>query len=119
MASVERDQGDGSVGRDRADSGSPVEGRPLYVTVNYLFAAFLQTRECGGHQIQRVEKVRPGKAKFFFSITEKEAERLKLKFLSSSCSEFERLRKYTIDLAYGIVGLLLTRVSMGDSLPFI
>lgn len=68
--------------------------------MNYLFAAFLQTKECGGYQIQRVEKVRPGKAKFFFAITEKEADQLKLKFLSSVCSEFERLRKYTIDLSY-------------------
>lgn len=68
--------------------------------MNYLFAAYLQTGEAGGHKIIRHEKVRQGKAKFFFNITEEQAERLKLQFHHSVCSEFERLRKITIDLAY-------------------
>jgi hypothetical protein len=71
-----------------------------YCTVNYLFATYLQTKEGGAFKIQRVEKVRPGKAKFFFDISEEEAERLKFKFHNSSCSEFEEFRKRTIDLAY-------------------
>ncbi len=72
----------------------------LYVTVNYLFASYLQTAEAGNRKILRVEKIRPGKAKFFFDLPEEEAERLKLQFHNSACSEFERHRKYTIDLAY-------------------
>jgi len=72
----------------------------LYCTVNYLFAAYLQTKEAGAHQLVRFEKIHRGKAKFFFSITEDQASALKLKFHQSPCSEFERLRKYTIDLAY-------------------
>ena len=71
-----------------------------YVTVNYLFAAYLQTSEAGSHKIVKVIKVRDGKAKFYFNLTEKEADDLKLKWTSSICSEFERLRKLTIDLAY-------------------
>lgn len=77
-----------------------MDERKLYVTVNYLFAAYLQTGEAGGRKIIKVEKVRPGKAKFFFELPEEEAERLKLQFHNSVCSEFERHRKYTIDLAY-------------------
>ena len=72
----------------------------LYCTVNYLFASYLQTEEGGSHKIIRVEKIRQGKAKFFFDLTEKEADRIKLKFHNSTCSEFERYRKYTIDLSY-------------------
>jgi hypothetical protein len=71
-----------------------------YYTVNYLFATYLQTTEGGGNKIVRVEKVRPGKAKFYFDITPEKAEEIQLKFHASSCSEFERLRKATIDLAY-------------------
>ena len=72
----------------------------MYATVNYLFAAYLQTSEAGGHRIVKVEKIRKGKAKFFFDMSEEEAETFKLKFHNSACSEFERYRKYTIDLAY-------------------
>jgi len=70
------------------------------VTVNYLFAAYLQTKEAGSYRIKRVEKVRAGKAKFFFDLSDKKAEDLKLQWHHSACSEFERVRKYTIDLAY-------------------
>lgn len=68
--------------------------------MNYLFAAYLQTTEAGSYRIQNYVKIREGKAKFFFDISEAQAEKLKLKFHHSVCSEFERLRKYTIDLAY-------------------
>ncbi len=71
-----------------------------YVTVNYLFASYLQTSEAGSHKIQKVEKVRNGKAKFFFDLTEEDANKLKLKWTNSTCAEFERARKLTIDLAY-------------------
>lgn len=71
-----------------------------YVTVNYLFATYLQTSEAGHNKIKKVEKVRNGKAKFFFDLTEEAAADLKLKWTNSVCSEFERLRKLTIDLAY-------------------
>jgi len=71
-----------------------------YVTVNYLFATYLQTSEAGSLKIQKVEKIRDGKAKFYFDITEKNAADLKLKWHNSVCSEFERLRKLTIDLAF-------------------
>lgn len=74
--------------------------RPLFCTVNYLLATFLQTTEGGRHKIVKVEKVRPGKAKFYFDINPKEADELQLKFQYSVCSEFESLRKQTIDLAY-------------------
>ena len=72
----------------------------MYCTVNYLFAAYLQTEPGGRHKIKRVEKVRTGKAKFFFDITEKQAEDIKLKFHNSCCAEFEKVRKTTIELAY-------------------
>lgn len=72
----------------------------MFKTVNYLFATYLQTGEAGAHKIKEVKKLRPGKAEFHFDITEKQAEELQLKFHESSCSEFERLRKQTIDLAY-------------------
>ena len=71
-----------------------------FYTVNYLFATYLQTKEAGGLKIVRVEKMRPGKAKFFFDISPELAEELQLRFHSSVCSEFEGLRKATIDLAY-------------------
>lgn len=71
-----------------------------YVTVNYLFATYLQTKEAGSLPVLRVEKIRDGKAKFFFEITETQAEDLKVKWANSSCSEFERLRRHTIELAY-------------------
>lgn len=71
-----------------------------YVTVNYLFASYLQTGEGGGHRIKRVEVIKPGKAKFFFDLSEEQAAELKLKWVSSSCAEFENLRKSTIDLAF-------------------
>ena len=72
----------------------------MYFTVNYLFAAYLQTEEGGYLKIKRVEKVRPGKAKFYFDITPETAEEIQLRFHNSICSEFEQIRKQTIDLAY-------------------
>ena len=72
----------------------------MYYTVNYLFATYLQTQEGGGHKIVKVEKVKPGKARFHFNITFEHAEEVKLKFHRSCCSEFEKTRKSTIDLAY-------------------
>ncbi len=72
----------------------------MYYTVNYLFAAFLQTKAGGGHRIQKVEKVRPGKAKFYFDLTKEEVDGWQLKFHNSCCMEFEATRKKTIDLAY-------------------
>lgn len=71
-----------------------------FYTVNYLFAAYLQTKEAGSHKIVKVEKVRPGKAKFHFDISHEQAEQLQLQFHQSVCSEFEALRKLTINLAY-------------------
>jgi hypothetical protein len=71
-----------------------------YWTVNYLFATYLQTGEAGGNKIVKIEKLRPGKARFHFDITKEEAERLQLQFHNSVYVEFERLRKQTIDLAY-------------------
>ena len=72
----------------------------MYYTVNYLLATYLQTEEGGGNKIARVEKVRPGKAKFYFDVSPEEAEKIQLKFHNSRASEFEQLRKQTIDLAY-------------------
>ena len=69
----------------------------MYNTANYLFAAYLQTQNFA---IKRVEKLRPGKANFYFDITEEKAEELKMKFHSSCCMNFERIRKNTIELAY-------------------
>lgn len=71
-----------------------------FFTVNYLFASYLQTREAGGHKIVKVEKVKPGKAKFYFNISEDDAKTHQLNFHNSLCSEFEQIRKLTIDLAY-------------------
>jgi len=72
----------------------------VYSTVNYLFAAYLQTKEGGAHKIAKIEKIRPGKARFYFDISEKEAEERQFGFHNSVCSEFESIRKQTIDLAY-------------------
>lgn len=72
----------------------------MFSTVNYLFATYLQTKEGGNHKIARIEKVRPGKAKFYFELTPDQAEELQLRFHNSICSEFEQLRKQTIDLCY-------------------
>lgn len=72
----------------------------MYKTSNYLFATYLQTKECGEINIQKVEKIRPGRAYFYFNITSDQAEEYKLKFHSSICLEFEELRKKTISLAF-------------------
>jgi len=72
----------------------------MIYTINYLLAAYLQTQEGGGNKIVRVEKVRPGKAKFFFNITPEEYEEIQLKFRYSAASEYEQVRKQTIDLCY-------------------
>lgn len=72
----------------------------MYYTVNYLLASYLQTQEGGAHKIVKVEKMRPGKAKFYFDVPPEEAEKIQLRFHNSSCSEFEQIRKQTIDLAY-------------------
>jgi hypothetical protein len=72
----------------------------MFETVNYLLAAYLQTREGGSHQVAKVEKIRPGKAKFFFDITPAQAEELQFKFHQSVCLEFEHKRRATMDLAY-------------------
>ena len=69
----------------------------MYNTANYLFATYLQINN---YTIKKVEKIRPGKANFYFEITEEEAEELKMKFHSSCCMQFERIRKNTIELAY-------------------
>ena len=69
-------------------------------TVNYLFATYLQTKEGGGHKIVKIEKIRPGKARFYFDVESPVAEEAQIRFHNSSCSEFESLRKATIDLAY-------------------
>ena len=74
-----------------------------YHIVNYLFAAYLQTRDGGGHKILRVEKVRPGKAKFYFEISHEQAEKIQLQFHNRIASEFEQIRKQTIDLAYVLI----------------
>ena len=71
-----------------------------FYTVNYLLASYLQTKSGGEHKIVKVEKVRPGKAKFFFDITSEEAEKMQLKFHNSCCNDFETVRRKTIDLAY-------------------
>lgn len=72
----------------------------MYHTVNYLQAAWLQTVSGGSHTIIKVEKIKPGKAKFYFDITEEEAEKIKLEFHDSCCQKFEQMRRNTIDLAY-------------------
>lgn len=72
----------------------------MFSTVNYLFATWLQTSEAGRHKIAKVEKIRPGKAVFFFDLTHEKAEELQFRFHSSVCSEFEQLRKCTIDLCW-------------------
>lgn len=72
----------------------------MFQTVNYLFAAYLQTIDGGDHKIANVNKIKPGKAEFFFDISDEEAEGLKLKFHESCCIKFEQIRKNTIDLAY-------------------
>lgn len=72
----------------------------MFATVNYLLAAYLQTREGGNHKISKVKKIRPGKAKFYFDITEDQAEKAQMDYHNSSCSEFEAIRKQTINLAY-------------------
>jgi len=72
----------------------------MFATVNYLFATYLQTKEAGGHKIVKIEKLRPGKARFFFELSQEESTRLQMQFHQSVCSEFEALRKATIDLAY-------------------
>jgi hypothetical protein len=70
-----------------------------YVTVNYLFATYLQTKAGGNHRIVKIEKVRKGKSKFFFNLSEEEADRLKVQYHNSDVAEFERLRRQTIELA--------------------
>lgn len=72
----------------------------MVYTINYLLATYLQTQDGGAHKIQKVEKVRPGKAKFFFNVTPEEHEKIKLKFHSSAAAEYEQVRKRTIDLCY-------------------
>lgn len=71
-----------------------------YWTVNYLFAAYLQHPTGGGHKVVRVEKVRPGKARFYFDLDRTVADALFLKFHDSDLLAFETIRKRTIDLAY-------------------
>jgi len=72
----------------------------VYYTVNYLFASYLQTVGGGSHKVARVEKIRPGKAKFYFDISLEKANEIQLRFHNSCCCEFEKVRKLTIDLAY-------------------
>lgn len=74
--------------------------KEYYFTVNYLFAAYLQTREGGSLKIVKIEKIRPGKARFYFDISPEDAERRQMSFHNSTCAEFEAMRKSTIDLAY-------------------
>jgi hypothetical protein len=76
-------------------------------TVNYLFATYLQTTEAGSNKIVKVEKIKAGKAKFYFDIPKSKADELQLAFHRSVCNEFESLRKATIDLAYVFVFVLL------------
>jgi hypothetical protein len=82
------------------DSSTALKSSNLWFTVNYLLATYLQTREGGDHKVHHVEKIRPGKAKFFFEVTREQAEEIQLRFHNSVCSEFEAKRKVTIDLAY-------------------
>ena len=72
----------------------------MWNTVNYLFAAYLQTKAGGSHKIVKVEKVKPGKAKFYFDIKPEVAEELQLKFHTSEAYEFEQYRKGSINLCY-------------------
>jgi hypothetical protein len=72
----------------------------MFSTTNYLFAAFLQSKEGGDNRIVKVDKLRPGKAKFYFNITPEDAEKFKIDFHNSVGMEFENFRKKTIDLAY-------------------
>ena len=72
----------------------------MYYTVNYLLAAYYQTAEGGSNAIDHVEKINPGRAKFYFNITKEEAEKIKFKFHNSCCIRFEQIRQNTIDLAY-------------------
>lgn len=72
----------------------------MFETVNYLFAAYLQTKEGGSHKIARVEKLRPGKAKFFFDLSPEQIEKLQFEFHQSTSLEFEQKRRATMDLAY-------------------
>jgi hypothetical protein len=72
----------------------------MFETVNYLLAAYLQTKEGGSYKVAKVEKLRPGKAKFFFNIDPNMAEELQFKFHQSVCLEFEQKRRATMDLAY-------------------
>lgn len=72
----------------------------MWNTVNYLFAAYLQTKAGGSHKIVKVEKVKPGKAKFYFDIKPDVAEELQLKFHTSEAYEFEQFRKGSINLCY-------------------
>jgi hypothetical protein len=72
----------------------------MYKTSNYLFATYLQTEECGKIDIKKVEKIKPGRAYFYFDITSDQAEEYKLKFHKSICLEFEEKRKKTISLAF-------------------
>ena len=72
----------------------------MYKTTNYLFAAYLQTKEGGGRKINKVERIKPGRAIFFFDIDDEVAQGLKVKFHESVCYEFEETRKKTISLAY-------------------
>jgi len=69
-------------------------------TVNYLLATYLQTKEGGSHKISRIEKLKPGKAKFYFDLSQEAAEEIQLRYHNSSCAEFEQVRKLTIDLTY-------------------
>ena len=45
-------------------------------TVNYLFATYLQTKEGGGFKIIKIEKIRPGKARFYFDMGHSDAEQI-------------------------------------------
>ena len=72
----------------------------MYKTTNYLFAAYLQTKEGGSSKIKKVEKKKPGRATFFFDIDDEVAQGLKVAFHDSVCYEFEETRKKTISLAY-------------------
>lgn len=72
----------------------------MFSTVNYLFATYLQTSEGGRHKIAKMEKIRPGKARFYFDVSPEKADEIQIKFHNSICSEFEQTRKATIDLAF-------------------